>query len=92
MNPSLPSRIARQLYDRQVPRLLAELVAPDQALVGALGFPVAVTTGPRPPAQVAYPTYRRDIQIGDIPGSGHIVTHISEPRDPRLGRGWTQNR
>ena len=70
LNPSLPSRIARQLYDRQVPRLLAELVAPDQALVGALGFPVAVTTGPRPLTQVAYPTYRRDIQIGNIPGCG----------------------
>ncbi len=70
LNPSLPSRIARRLYDRQVPRLLAELVAPDQALVGALGFPVAVTTGPRPLTQVAYPTYRRDIQIGNIPGCG----------------------
>ncbi len=35
-----------------------------------LVIPVSVTTGPRPPAQVAYPTYRRDIQIANIPGCG----------------------
>ncbi len=39
LNPTLPSRIARRLYDRQVPRLLAELVAPHQAVMADLVDP-----------------------------------------------------
>lgn len=59
LNPSLPSRVARRLYDHEVPRLLASLVSARHGEL--IAMPVGV---------VAYPTYRRDIQIGNDPGCG----------------------
>ena len=82
LNPTLPSRIARRLYDRQVPRLLAELVAPHQAIMADLVIPGKATADPRPPAPVAYPTYRRDIQIGKAPGCGWYL--MAMPGEARL--------
>ncbi|MGB8144486.1 MAG: hypothetical protein WCF05_04810 [Chromatiaceae bacterium] len=82
LNPTLPSRIARRLYDRQVPRLLAELVAPNHAVMADLVIPCAMTAGPRPLAQVADPTYRRDIQIGNLPGCGWYL--MAMPDETRL--------
>ena len=71
------------------------LIESDQGLLGALGFGAAAWKVGVRDAWIGWDRLQREAHLSAVvnnarflePACGHIVTHISEPRDLRLGRG-----
>lgn len=79
LNPTLPPRIARRLYDRQVPETLARLLGD------------RTRPSDRTVLAIDYPTYRRNMLIVNDPGAGwYLVGPDGETRLSHSTRDWEE--